>query len=557
MASQTGDLQQWQNSSGTVLAKMDSTGILTTTDFSTGSVNASWRVFSVSGSSTVVPITAKGAASQTANLQEWQNSAGTVLAKVDANGSATFNSLVATYSLTTSGSLGIAGGATTFTYNSPFTGIITNAGGYSATAPLFVVKSANALAAGNLQEWQNSAGTVLASISSTGKLTSAVDASINGVAFGLGNSGSASRNIAIGLSAGESFGGNNQNLAIGYSAGRYNYGANNILIGDGAGIYNGGGGGSNNTYLGVQAGYSGAGSSNVMIGYNAGVNTTGDNKLVISNSSTATPLIGGDFSAKTLTVAGSTSIISQATGTVGLIVKAIASQTANLQEWQNSAGDVLASISPSLSSMVTLKFTEAHSFKINWGSRDIFSTASGYLTVTPYDDSRKVLIVKGYSAQTANLTEWQNSAGTVLAKVDTSGNLTVGNTTGTIQVTSSGTSGSYPSSGAGLELVAGAGSATDLIQAYNRNTNAWRSLEVRTAGTNFLSSFPSSTVIKVQGYASQTADLQQWTNVGGTILAKITASGALDVTAITVNGAAITSTPTTSDVELMNIMGAY
>ncbi|NOZ27957.1 MAG: hypothetical protein GXP39_07895 [Chloroflexi bacterium] len=40
----------------------------------------------VANDATDVPLTVKGAASQTANLQEWQDSAGTVLAAVDANG---------------------------------------------------------------------------------------------------------------------------------------------------------------------------------------------------------------------------------------------------------------------------------------------------------------------------------------------------------------------------------------------------------------------------------------------------------------------------------------
>lgn len=42
-----------------------------------------------SSSSTVKSLVLKGAASQTANLQEWQNSSGTVLASVDANGGLT------------------------------------------------------------------------------------------------------------------------------------------------------------------------------------------------------------------------------------------------------------------------------------------------------------------------------------------------------------------------------------------------------------------------------------------------------------------------------------
>jgi hypothetical protein len=43
----------------------------------------------------VKPLIVKGAASQTADLQQWQNSSGTVLAKVDASGNITANSITA------------------------------------------------------------------------------------------------------------------------------------------------------------------------------------------------------------------------------------------------------------------------------------------------------------------------------------------------------------------------------------------------------------------------------------------------------------------------------
>jgi hypothetical protein len=61
---------------------------------------------------------------------------------------------------------------------------------------------------------------------------------------------------------------------------------------------------SNNTALGNAAGGNATGSNNVFIGYQAGQNETGSNKLYIDNSNTATPLIGGDFTANTVTIGG-------------------------------------------------------------------------------------------------------------------------------------------------------------------------------------------------------------------------------------------------------------
>jgi hypothetical protein len=114
-----------------------------------------------------------------------------------------------------------------------------------------------------------------------------------------------------------------------------------------------------------------------------------------------------------------------------LVVKGAASQTANLQEWQNSNGQAQVSIQPTSNLTNVLKFTEQFSFAINWGTQPILSTTSGNLTITPYDNSRKVLTLKGHNAQTGNLTEWQNSSGTVLMAVNASGVISTGTWNGT------------------------------------------------------------------------------------------------------------------------------
>lgn len=53
--------------------------------------------------------------------------------------------------------------------------------------------------------------------------------------------------------------------------------------------------GANNVAVGFEAGNNSVGSGNVFLGFNAGYSETGSNKLYISNTSTATPLIYGDF----------------------------------------------------------------------------------------------------------------------------------------------------------------------------------------------------------------------------------------------------------------------
>ncbi len=89
----------------------------------------------------------------------------------------------------------------------------------------------------------------------------------------------------------------NGNMFVGHSAGNNNTaGGNNICLGIAAGYSNLTG--NYNTYVGDHSGYSNlSGTGNVFLGYYAGYSETGSNKLYISNSSTITPLIGGDFSA--------------------------------------------------------------------------------------------------------------------------------------------------------------------------------------------------------------------------------------------------------------------
>jgi hypothetical protein len=97
------------------------------------------------------------------------------------------------------------------------------------------------------------------------------------------------RNTAIGHRSGYSATGGN-NSYIGYFSGYSGTGDYTVAIGDEAGRN----AGSRNVAIGRQAGFN-AGSDNVMIGYQSGLNETGQDKLYIENSSTATPLIYGEF----------------------------------------------------------------------------------------------------------------------------------------------------------------------------------------------------------------------------------------------------------------------
>ncbi|KKN51638.1 hypothetical protein LCGC14_0620460, partial [marine sediment metagenome] len=198
--------------------------------------------------------------------------------------------------------------------------------GFTASTVGLTVKAAPAQTT-NLQEWQNSSGVVLGNVAADGKIVSSLGTDPTNQFFGgAGNlTMTGNYNTANGMHALRSNTEGIQNTANGYQALR----SNTI--------------GNYNTANGYQALYSNTiGNYNVALGYAAGYNELGSNTLYIANSITATPLIYGLF-----TGAGAgVTIYSQHLAGVPLIIKGIASQSSNLQEWQNSSSTVLAAIDP-------------------------------------------------------------------------------------------------------------------------------------------------------------------------------------------------------------------
>lgn len=109
----------------------------------------------------------------------------------------------------------------------------------------------------------------------------------------------AENNTALGERAGESLTTGNLNTFIGRYAGKsVDVAGFNTFVGASAGFNNNN---VNNVCIGYRSGYSATGNNNVFIGKESGFNETGSNKLYIENSSSTTPLIGGDFSTDELT----------------------------------------------------------------------------------------------------------------------------------------------------------------------------------------------------------------------------------------------------------------
>jgi hypothetical protein len=205
------------------------------------------------------------------------------------------------------------------------------------------------------------------------------------------------------------------------------------------------------------------------------------------------------------------SFVSGTAAITPIVVRGAASQTANLQEWQNSAGTILPSIGPngtmnlkSVSSANLVTFFNGTSgfgagnisyngiFNINAANMGFPYTASGAtLSVNATSATVVPITSRGFASQTGDLQQWQNSAGTVLASVASGGGILAN------------------SFSAVNGIVTGSLSFSSI--SYNGFSNP--------AGI-----LTNPTVV-IRGIASQTGDLQQWRGSANTILAKVDVNG--------------------------------
>jgi hypothetical protein len=118
-------------------------------------------------------------------------------------------------------------------------------------------------------------------------------------------------------------------------------------------------------------------------------------------------------------------ITAESVSVVPLTIRAINFQTSSLQEWQNSSSSVVARISSGGSF--------AMSGYLSVGTSSISSSVA--ISANILNASNVGLVVRGFSSQTANLQEWQNSSGQILSRVGSNGSISVGEN---VSITSAG-----------------------------------------------------------------------------------------------------------------------
>jgi hypothetical protein len=112
-----------------------------------------------------------------------------------------------------------------------------------------------------------------------------------------------------------------------------------------------------------------------------------------------------------------------------MVVRLRPSQTSNIQEWQDSSSNILTRIDY-LGNVIA----PARVY-VGVGATGIASTK---LSVVIDNAAFVGQVIRAAASQTADLQQWQNSAGTVMSKIDSAGNITPGTPTVATPVSSAG-----------------------------------------------------------------------------------------------------------------------
>lgn len=550
-ASQTADLQQWQDSSGNILSRIGNNGTFFWGGNSYLSASLGTALIGNNYASDVA-LKVKAATSQTANLQEWQNSSGTVLTRVNNNGNIIVgNSYISYTDVSAYGRLQIQDIGTNQTTLYPMSAgfLIQNLGVTGMT--ILKIRGAPGQTA-NLQEWQDSTGTALASVSATGTIYAYETANSDALNI---YQGSGARRLVFGLGG--------LSTTSTFTSGSISWsGVAQTEINSG-------------TASRVGLLVKGAASQTADLqqwqrddGFVLlKVSSSGD---ITAGSGSSTAIRFRYFDGINITgtywdtvETNSATFIGRSTTATTMVVRGAASQTADLQQWQTSTGSINGKVDNNGT------FWIGTSNLINYG----------YSTFAGNNAGNVPIIIIGAPSQTADLQQWKNSAGTVLSKIASNGRMVISSDTevssGMLTISQAATSAIVLSTTStandyGLALNAtGSGNNTSIgisfsafaSNGYNgvatpggaiwftrsgpyslgyfsfltrsgggANDPLKERMRIGDTGTVSISGFTASSQgLIIKAAASQTADLQQWQNSSGTVLTSVFPSGNISI----------------------------
>ncbi len=334
---------------------------------------------------------------------------------------------------------------------------------------------------------------------------------------------------------------------------------------------------SNPIGLAIQHAYSGARAFVSLVGTRYGLS---GNDIEINGDSSGvgkalTVQYQGNVGIGTAAPGAKLQVDTLAAATKGLIVRGFTSQSANLQEWQNSAGTALGYINSDMSLLVTPATFTLGSQSNNSGVVELYSgtvrlrpsslgnyiltltqrgvdVTGGVGDTTPVlkvtrnadanvgpvaqfvtgSTTHKGITVVGVASQTGNLQEWQNSSGTALAQIDAAGSATVvsldiSGPANLQMIRTKPNSVSYSRflySGSNENILyggptgLGVNNFADSVRLFNIADTGATSIALTSAAAKGLI---------VKGFTSQSANLQEWQNSSGTALATVSAAGTM------------------------------
>ena len=403
VSSQSGNLQEWQDSAGNILSRITSAGSILIGQGGSGWSAPNGSVISIANSAGVIPITARGAASQTANLTEWQNSSSTVMSYIRSDGglyvtAASDNRLY---------NLGIGGSSNGISWL-----YVTTPG---ATQKPVVIRGASSQTA-SLTEWQNSSGTIIAGLAANGAAffgsTGAANASITTIPTASTVLGIIIRGVAS-QSANLTEWQDSSATVLGSidpdGKAYFSYSSTNTsAFGVEGNLRLRNRSATSNNYSLIEAESSGGGISSG-IQFITSDHTNSYGKMIFGTRSAA----GFNGTAFTIESGGGITTTLNTASAIGLIVKGASSQTGDLQQWQDSSGTVFTRI--------------ANAGQFYSSAAMVLGTTflSSTLSVQTRSASEAGIVVRGSASQSASLQEWQNSTPLAVAAISASGSLSL------------------------------------------------------------------------------------------------------------------------------------
>jgi len=487
-ASQTADLQQWQNSAGTVLQALKADGSL-----------ANDLLIDATGSSTTV---ARGIVfTNLGSSGAWKIGGGTASATYDGMVGATGrNLLISSYfateflggnggSLNANGALSLGG----------LTGVNTIVRNITNAALIGLIVRGAPSQTGNLQEWQNSAGTVLASMAANGGYTGTTITTTGVISVSNGVSIDNFGDVKVNASG--------TNLSLWANAANIRM-RRPVLFGNTG-----------------QGGDQGLADVPIIVKGNP-LTATVSNKALTSNVATLTTSAAHGF------VAGRTVIVAGVDATFNGTYVIASVPTSTTFTYSKTNADV-ASTAATGTAQSTTQTADLTQWQDGLGNVRTKITADGALNIAPTGVVNSLTIAANAQqiSQTGSwLTQWLDSSGNVKARVDRLGAISGSK----VVVGSDGTNGNNDYDGMqsgsgkklqifswnGLEITAGMGGGGPALVAAGASTEN---------NVKIINTTVSAAALVVKGAASQTANLQEWQNSASVNQASLSASGNLSL----------------------------